>query len=165
MKIIVNRDLDALSLSARSAERLRKNLNLHDSYTDPCQRLFNAIEPRSYVRPHRHADPPKPETFLVVRGEFVLVIFDDHGECVDLIQLRAGGDRVAVDLPPGVWHMVIALQPGTIFFETKPGPYLPVTDKDFAPWAPEEGSPEASIYLDGLVKRVCESISPGGSCA
>ena len=150
MKIIHGSDLDRLSSQARDSERLRKNFNLHDSYDDPCQRLFNAVEPKTYIRPHRHTTPPKPETFVVVRGVLDLVLFTDQGEITQVFRLCAQGDQIAVDLPPGIWHAVISREDGTVFFETKPGPYQKLVDKDFAPWAAEEGSDREQSYLEEL---------------
>jgi len=154
MKIIEDRDLDGLSRQARESPRLRKNLNLHDDYADPCQRLFNALEPGTYIRPHRHTEPPKPETFLIVRGALLLVIFDDEGLPSDAVRLATDGPNKAVDLPAGTWHMVIALNPGTVFFETKPGPYVALSDKDFAPWAPDESDPSSDVYLEQVARQV-----------
>jgi cupin fold WbuC family metalloprotein len=143
-------ELDTLSLTAATNPRRRLNLNLHGDYADPCQRLFNAVEPDSYLRPHRHTDPPKPECFVAIRGRFHLLIFDDTGMVTKRIELAAAGPVVAADLPAGVWHAIVALEPGSIFFETKPGPYTPLTDKDFAPWAPAEGSMDSQGYLLSL---------------
>jgi len=154
MKIIGCHELDELSRMAKDSERLRKNLNLHDHYAEPCQRLFNALEPGTYIRPHRHTDPPKPETFVMVRGALALLIFDETGQVVSRVPLVAGGEIVAVDVPAGVWHMAVALQPGTIFFEVKPGPYQALTDKDFAPWAPCEGDAHVSTYLSTLLEQL-----------
>lgn len=144
---IDNAILDRLSHAAAAGERRRQNLNLHADYDDPCQRLFNAVEPGSYIRPHRHADPPKPECFVAVRGRFRLLIFGEDGVVCESIELAPAGPVVAVDVPAGAWHTIVALEPGSIFFETKPGPYVPLTDKDFAPWAPVEGSEQAGAYL------------------
>ena len=72
MKIFDHKVLDELSRQAAESPRRRKNLNLHDNYQEPCQRLFNAVEPGSYVRPHRHSDPHKPECIMVVRGRMAL---------------------------------------------------------------------------------------------
>lgn len=162
MKVISREHLDQLTDSARTNERLRRNLNLHDSYDEPCQRLFNAIEPGTYIRPHRHTTPPKSETFVVIRGGLVLVVFDDRGAPVRCVELHAAGDSLAADLLPGVWHMVISLEPGTVFFEAKPGPYAPLSDKDFAPWAPPEGSPGAAGYLQEVLAVVSRSNDPRG---
>lgn len=158
VRIVTPDELDILSRSAAASPRRRLNLNLHGEYADPCQRLFNAVEPDSYLRPHRHTAPPKPECFVAIRGRFHLLIFDDAGKVIERIELAAAGPVVAADLPAGVWHAIVALEPGSIFFETKPGPYTPLTDKDFAPWAPAEGSAEAVVYLQNMT-AVVESLS------
>lgn len=154
MKIIDNKRLEQLSTEASQAERLRKNLNLHDDYADPCQRLFNAMEPGTYIRPHRHLAPPKPECFMAIRGRMALIVFADDGQVEQIVRFGAGCDVVAIDLPPAVWHSLVSLQPGSVFFETKPGPYAPLSDKDFAPWSPAEGTPEAKAYLSDLLLKV-----------
>jgi len=38
---------------------------------------------------------------------------------------------------------LVALTPGTVFFETKPGPYVAPAPPDRAPWAAGEGEPGA----------------------
>ncbi|MFM8340309.1 MAG: WbuC family cupin fold metalloprotein, partial [Fluviibacter sp.] len=42
--------------AAASAERKRKNANFHPNDAFPVHRLINAMQPGSYVRPHRHLD-------------------------------------------------------------------------------------------------------------
>jgi cupin fold WbuC family metalloprotein len=150
VRLVTPLDLAALCRAAAASPRRRLNLNLHVDYADPCQRLFNAVEPDSYLRPHRHTEPAKPECFVAIRGRFHLLIFDAAGTVSERIELAPSGPVTAADVPPGVWHGVVALEPGSIFFETKPGPYEPLTDKDFAPWAPPEGSPVAAAYLERL---------------
>lgn len=154
MKIITQSVLDQLSLEASDSKRLRKNLNMHDDYADTCQRLFNAMEPGTYIRPHRHTDPPKPECFMAVRGRMALIVFDDDGEIRQVLPFGSGCDTLAIDLPAGQWHSIVVLESGSIFFETKPGPYVPMSDKDFAPWAPEENSPDVGSYLSALTQVV-----------
>lgn len=154
MKVTVIDDalLTELSAEAQASPRLRKNRNLHRDYQEPCQRLLNAMEPGSYIRPHRHLDPPKPEAFLVLRGRFAALIFDDDGTLMQVVPLGRGAAS-GLDVPAGVWHSIVCLEEGSVFFETKPGPYAPLDDKDFAPWAPAEGSPEAVAYLARLAAR------------
>lgn len=156
MKIINQDRLDQLSREASESPRLRKNLNMHDEYTDVCQRLFNAMEPGTYIRPHRHVDPPKPECFMAVRGKMALVVFDDKGEVGQVVPFGDSYDVMAIDLPSGQWHTLIVLEPGSIFFETKPGPYVPLSDKDFAPWSPPENSPDVNKYLSLLAKSIAD---------
>ena len=154
MKIINLKMLDGLSMQAAKSARRRMNLNLHDDYDDPCQRLFNAVEPGSYVRPHRHVDPPRPECFMAVRGRMALLVFDDHGRIEKIVHFGDGCEVSAIELPPGLWHMLVALESGSIFFETKPEPYIPLSDKDLAPWSPAEGSAAAIKYLADIMTKV-----------
>ncbi|OHB30184.1 MAG: hypothetical protein A2X84_07110 [Desulfuromonadaceae bacterium GWC2_58_13] len=154
MQIIDQHLLDALSLAARKSPRLRKNHNLHVSYDDPCQRLLNAVEPGSYIRPHRHLEFAKPECFVLLRGRMTVLIFNDDGRIEQIVPLSVGAGCQGIDIPSGFWHSMVSLVPGSIFFETKPGPYHPLSDKDFAPWAPAEGSPEAGDYLKALESAV-----------
>ena len=82
MKILDNRLLADLSAQARTNPRLRQKYNLHASLDDPCQRLLNAMERGSYIRPHRHLTPPKQEGFVGVRGRLAAIIFDRQGKVV-----------------------------------------------------------------------------------
>lgn len=150
MKIIDQHQLDVLSAQARENPRLRKNHNLHPSDDFCCHRLFNAIEPGSYIRPHRHLDPAKDETFVIIRGKLGVVMFGESGEVAGTALLTPGGHAVAVDIPRGRFHTAVSLEPGTIFFEAKAGPYLPLSDAEKSSWAPEEGTPEAADYLAEL---------------
>jgi cupin fold WbuC family metalloprotein len=157
MQIIDENLLRTVSCAARDSSRLRKHHNLHSDYAEPCQRLLNAVEPGSYIRPHRHLTPPKPETFVALRGRFAALVFGASGELEKVIRFGAGGGTAGVDIPAGVWHSIVSLESGSVFFETKPGPYEPLSDKDWAPWAPAEGSPEASDYLAALKEIIRRS--------
>lgn len=143
MKIIDRPLLGSLAEAARAAPRLRRNHNLHPELSDPVQRLLNAVQPGSYVRPHRHAEN-RWEMFLALSGAFAVLAFDDEGRVSRRIELRAGGAVMGAEIPGGVLHAVAALEPDSVFFETKPGPYAAMADKDFAAWAPNEGEPGAA---------------------
>jgi cupin fold WbuC family metalloprotein len=143
MTIIDSTLLDALSAEAAGLPRRRKNLNLHASLEDPIQRLCNAVEPGSYVRPHRHA-PDRWELFTALRGLIRVLTFADDGRVLNVLLLGPGCDAVLAEIPGGTWHSLVSLQPGSVFFEVKPGPYSPVGDKGFAAWAPGEGEGRAA---------------------
>lgn len=140
--------LDDLSRKARASQRQRMNHNLHQ-YEDRVQRMLNALEPHTYVRPHRHLDPPKFETFVILRGKTAVLIFNDAGTLENCIVLSPSG-TCAVDIPPGYWHSLVALESGTVVMEAKDGPYVASTDKDFAGWAPRENSREAAAWLEEM---------------
>ena len=142
--------LDALAARAAASPRRRMNLNFHETPSHPANRMLNAMEPDSYVRPHRHSAPDKDETFVVVKGAFGVVLFDEAGNVSHTALLRAGGDLLGAHLPAGVFHTIVALEAASVFFEVKAGPYDPAEAKDWAPWAPDEGAAEAPAYLSTL---------------
>ncbi len=150
IKIIDSDLLKVLSEKASTNPRLRHNYNLHNSLDDICQRLLNAMEPGSYIRPHRHAIHPKPELFYAVAGELGLIIFSDDGQIKETCRLTIVGDIHGVEIAPAIWHTVISLKKGSVFLEVKPGPYMPLSTDEFAPWAPIEGTLEAEAYLEKL---------------
>ena len=154
IRLIDNQLLTEVSREAAASPRGRKNRNFHAGDDHPANRLLNAIEPGSYVRPHRHLDPTKDETMVVLRGRLGLVEFDDAGGVLRAVLLAAGAAACGVDIGHGTWHSVLALEPGTIFLEAKAGPYRPLTTEEQAPWAPAEGTPEAQGYLDQLLRRL-----------
>ena len=141
--------LDRLADQARENPRRRKNLNIHPTDEFCCHRLLNAMEPDSYIRPHRHLDPVKDETFVLIRGRIGVVMFDERGNVTDKALLEPAG-IVVLDIPHGVFHSAVSLEPGAIFFEAKAGPYLPLSDAEKGGWAPEDGTPEAGAYLERL---------------
>ena len=143
--------IDSLSAQAAASPRRRKNFNFHQHESMPANRLLNAIEPDSYVRPHRHLDPAKDETLVVLRGAVGLVVFDEHGGILQRAVLRAGSGAIGVDIPYATWHTFVALEPGSVIFETKAGPYLPLAREEKASWAPAEGDPAALAYLERLI--------------
>lgn len=143
--------VDETVRQSRIAPRGRMIAPLHRSLTDPVHRMLNAIQPGSYVRPHRHIDPPKPEAWIVLRGRLLIVTFHDDGTVDRHLVLAAQSDRFGVDLVPGLYHTVAALASDTVIYEVKSGPYEAMTDKAFAPWAPEEGTAEAEAYLSKLL--------------
>jgi cupin fold WbuC family metalloprotein len=134
---------------ARHSPRLRTNHNFHVSMEDNPHRFLNVMLKGTYITPHRHRDPPKAESFLVLSGELAFFTFDDSGKIAGVHVL--GRDPIGIDIQPGVWHTLAVLSEQAICFEVKPGPYSAMNDKDFATWAPREGDPRASEYLDGLI--------------
>lgn len=148
IKQIDDGTIDTLISRAQGSARKRAHLNLHPELNDPVQRLFIAMEPETYVRPHRHADPETWEILLIVRGSLVLNLFDHSGMIAERGTLNARGRLKALEIPGNTWHAPAALEPGTVVFEIKQGPYKPIDEKNLAVWAPTEGDPGVEIFLN-----------------
>jgi cupin fold WbuC family metalloprotein len=135
--------------NARQSPRLRTNHNFHVSMDDNPHRFLNVMLRGTYITPHRHRDPPKAESFLVLSGQIAFFTFNDLGQITGVHVL--GRNPIGIDIQPGVWHTLAVLSEHAICFEVKPGPYSVANDKDFAAWAPREGDSNASEYLSGLI--------------
>lgn len=129
MKQIDQNRLDELVGAARLSPRLRMNANLHDALDEPVQRLAIAMQPDTIIRPHRHQHTW--ELLLPLRGRFVVLHFDDHGQVTDRVVL--GETCHVLETPAGCYHAVLSLDDGGVIFEVKHGPYRPFVAEDFAP--------------------------------
>jgi cupin fold WbuC family metalloprotein len=142
--------------AARASKRGREIHIFHSGDEDLLQRMLNAMQPGSYVTPHRHLATGKDESVVLLQGSIGFVPFHDDGEIDEdhLVLLSRDSGVMAFDCRPHVWHTFFALEPDTVVFEVKKGPFDAAVDKEFAPWAPVEGSPEAGAYLAGLEDKL-----------
>jgi cupin fold WbuC family metalloprotein len=138
---------------AAQAARHRAIVRYHD-HEERVQRMLNALEPESYVRPHKHETPDKVEVFVALRGRALVLRFDDAGAVTERVEIASAGPCHGVEIPARTWHALLALEPGTILYEVIEGPWAEATHKRFAPWAPPEGSPAAADYLRALRRRL-----------
>ena len=151
-QLLTSELFQALLERARQSPRLRTNHNFHASPEDNPNRFLNVMVKGTYIAPHRHIDPPKAESFLVLDGRLAFFTFDDAGRITSTHVL--GQDPIGIDIAAGVWHTMAVLSSHAICYEVKAGPYRPASDKDFAPWAPREGDPNSTQYLEFLISRV-----------
>lgn len=159
MIVINNTCLDEVTRQAREGSRLRKNLNFHVESSDPLQRMLNAIEPGTYVCPHKHEDPDKREVFVILRGRVLVVEFSTTGDVVNYTILDPEDGVYAVEIAPRVFHAMYSLVTGSVVYEIKDGPYSPLNDKHFASWAPREGQPGCQVYLSQLLQKI-QQLNP-----
>ncbi len=136
---------------AETTKRRRINHNFHREMSDNIQRLLNAVEPGSYIRPHKHENPDKREIFLILAGRMLVLEFDETGRISDHIILDGAAGSRGAEIAARQYHVIIALEPGSVVYEIKDGPYDPIDDKNFAPWAPTEGDPECVAYMASLL--------------
>lgn len=146
--------LDDLLFKARNSPRLRAIHCLHSGDWEHCHRMLNALTPGTYVRPHRHDSDHQSEAFILLRGRLALLLFDDEGmeDIVHSRILSPADGLFGMDIPPRHWHSLVALE-ASVIYEVKGHPaggYVQARDKNFAPWSPEEGSPESEAYLQKM---------------
>ena len=136
MKIIDTHLLNETTERAKKSPRLRMNYNFHETPDDPVNRLLNALEPDTYLRPHRHCNPDKNEIFLLLRGKVAVFLFDDIGRITDTILLDPQKGYYGGEIQSGIWHGLLVLESGTVIYEIKEGPFAPLKPENMAPWSP-----------------------------
>ncbi|MDR0394040.1 MAG: WbuC family cupin fold metalloprotein [Tannerella sp.] len=151
MKLIDKKLLDETTQKAKQSARLRMNYNFHESLEDPLNRLINAMEPGTYLRPHRHKNPDKNEIFLLLRGKAALFLFDDEGRVTEKVILDPLNGIYGGEIPAEVWHTLIVLASGSVIYEIKQGPFVPLSPENMAPWSPAvEDGEGVKKYMDQL---------------
>jgi cupin fold WbuC family metalloprotein len=153
MKTIHKELLIETSAKAKLNKRQRMNYNFHETYESVVQRMLNALEPGTYIQPHKHENPDKVEVFIILKGKALVVEFDDNGDVIEHCVITEGGDKFGSEIAPRVWHCIIPLMAGTVVYEVKDGPYSPIDDKNFAKWAPKEGDENCEEYIRELLQK------------
>ena len=123
MTIINSELLNIVTAQASASPRLRMNYNFHQSLDEKCHRMLNAVEPGTSVPIHRH--PTKDESLVILRGKVRSTIYNDDGSIIDSVVLCQEDGVYGVDIPKGVWHKLESLEPRSVIFECKEGPFVP----------------------------------------
>ena len=84
--------------------------------------MLNAVVPGTVVPIHRH--PMKDESFVILRGKVRVTTHNDDGSIIEDVVLSQESGNYGGDIPKNVWHMVEALELGSVVFECKEGPFV-----------------------------------------
>lgn len=126
--LVVNQSLlDSLVAEAKASPRLRKNFNFHKDLNDKCQRLLNALEPGTVMPIHRHK---VDEMQIILQGCMKVMAYDDEGRITEEQVLNPKKGQYGIQIPANTWHSIEILEPGTVIFEVKEGPYTPCAPED-----------------------------------
>ena len=155
MKIINEALLNETTGRAKQSPRLRMNYNFHEHLDDPVNRLLNALEPGTYLRPHRHLNPKKDEIFLLLRGRIAVFLFDNKGEITQTQILDPKEGVYGAEIKAGTWHGLLVLESGSVIYEIKEVPFAPLAPENFAPWSPApEDTKGVAKYMELLGKAI-----------
>ena len=84
--------------------------------------MLNAVESGTVVPIHRH--PTKDESFVILRGKVRVTAHNDDGSIIEDVVLSQESGNYGVDIPKNVWHKLESLEPGSVIFECKEGPFV-----------------------------------------
>ncbi len=120
--------MDDLSAQAKANPRLRQAYDLCTTPEDKSQRILNAVEPGTVLPIHPHQTTT--ETIVVLRGKVVQHYYDNNGNKIASYELSPNTTTVGMSVPVGQWHALESLEEGSVIFESKDGPYIPLTEQD-----------------------------------
>jgi len=130
-------DIDQLKILSRSNPRKRIRICTHPDIGDNIHEMIIIHASGAYITPHKHIG--KSESFHIIEGLLLVVIFDEKGEIIE--QIRMGDSESGLTfyyrLPANHFHTVVPQSELALFHEVTNGPFVP-EDTVFAPWAPSE---------------------------
>lgn len=113
--------------------------------------MLNAIQPESYLPPHKHL--VKTEVFIVLRGRFLIIEYDEKGDVKEsiIIGIKDKGVEISLD----TWHNIISLEKDSVVYEILDSPYIANEHKRFPNWAPkEENYKEGMKFIEKVKKQI-----------
>ena len=147
-------ELNALRAAVKASAKRRARINAHPDGEDALHEMIIAIDPSSYIRPHKH--PGKSEAFHIIEGEVDIVVFTDDGEIDRIVPLGPAGSRRSFyyRMSTAFFHTLIIRSDILVVHEITNGPFRPSATV-FADFAPDDRDAEqAAAYQAELLRRV-----------
>jgi cupin fold WbuC family metalloprotein len=151
-------EIALLKRQAQSSPRKRARICAHKSNDDVLHEMLIAIAAASYIRPHRH--PAKSESFHVIEGKADVVVFDDLGNIVDVIELGVAGSGRGFyyRLCESAFHTLLLRSDLLVLHEVTNGPFSQ-DGTILASFAPPENQPDAARdYMDRVSHQVARHL-------
>ena len=146
-------ELAFLKQQAADNQRKRARICAHKTNDDALHEMLIAISAKSYIHPHKHLG--KSESFHIVDGLVDVVVFDDQGEIVEIIELgdARSGRNFYYRLSQSAFHTLLIRTDFLVVHEVTNGPFLreKTVLADFAPL--EEQAAEAGAYIRKVAER------------
>ena len=144
--ILNNATFEFLKEKAEIHKSKKARICLHYSDSDKVNEMIICTYKGSYIRPHMHIE--KCESYHVIEGTFSLIIFDNTGKIIKVINIEK--DNI-IKVPCALWHTMIVTSEYCIIHEVTSGPFN-AGDTIFADWSPVEYEENMIIikYLKSL---------------
>lgn len=143
-----------LKQQALLSSRKRARICTHRSSDDSLHEMLIAISSESYIHPHKHAR--KVESFHIVEGLVDVVVFDDAGAILDVVEMGDLSTRknFYYRLSDSLFHTLIIRSDFLVMHEVTNGPFV-ANETILAAFAPPESChDEALAYLEDLGQTV-----------
>jgi cupin fold WbuC family metalloprotein len=143
-----------LKQQAATSRRGRARICAHRHDGDPLHEMLIAISADSYIRPHKH--PRKTESFHIIEGRVDVVVLDDTGAILEVIELSdlSSGKPFYYRLADSRFHTLLIHGDFLVMHEVTNGPFV-AGETILAPFAPPEDRRDVAItYIAELGRAV-----------
>lgn len=156
-------DVALLKEKASSNQRKRIRLCAHKDVQDKLHEMIIVLRNDTYIRPHRHVD--KVESFHIVEGRVDVVIFDQDGSIIEVVQMGeySSGRKFYYRLAIPNFHTLLIRSDFVVFHETTNGPFDRAKSL-YAEWSPtEDDAAGSSDFMARLATLVDEFLAVNSS--
>ena len=136
--LFINNELvEQIIGEARQSQRHMARLLLHFDHEDPVQEMLIAMGRDCMVTPNRSVG--RSESLNVVKGELLLIVFDDNGKVVQRVEMGpVGSGKVFLyRLSSTPWHTMIPLSEIVVVHEVIEGPF-DNSSEPLPDWVPDD---------------------------
>jgi cupin fold WbuC family metalloprotein len=153
--------LSFLKQQALLSYRKRARICTHRSNDDALHEMLIAISADSYIHPHKHIN--KVESFHIVEGLVDVVVFDDFGGVIDVVELgdASTGKNFYYRLTDSLFHSLLIYSDFLVVHEVTNGPFVE-NETILAPFAPSESNcDDVHTYIEdvGRAVKACQLIN------
>ncbi len=129
-------------------ENKNVRISLHTSSQNTMHNMIISQGDYTYNRPHKHIN--KAETYHILYGEQIVIIFDNNGNVIDKVCMSKD-ENMIYRFEKDTYHMTIPITKCCVFHESKIGPFVRKRDSILASWSPSDNNPkEVKTFLDKL---------------
>lgn len=116
---------EQIAAKATQSPRLRMHYDLRDSEDENGQRMLNVLLPGTKSAIHKHSDTS--EVVVCIYGSAIERFYDDQGNEMEMVIMRAGSDIPGVRVEQDRYHSLEATDEMGVIFEAKAHKYNPDT--------------------------------------
>lgn len=152
-----NEEIAFVKRTALASPRKRARICAHKTNDDALHEMIIAISAASYIHPHRHIE--KSESFHIVEGEVDVVVFDEAGAVVEVIEMGGAGSgrRFYYRMSHSAFHTLLIRTDYLVVHETTNGPFARERTV-LAPFAPAEEQESAAREYMRRVARLADEF-------
>ena len=152
-------EINFLKRKVAGNKKGRVRINFHQDNSDLLHEMMIAIQPDSYIRPHKH--PGKSESFHIIYGAVEIVVFEDDGTIREVVSLAAKDEKKAFfyRMSRPFFHTLIIYSDLLVVHEITNGPFVK-DDSKFGSFAPAESSSASVItkWQNELIERTRSAV-------